>query len=82
MIGREKVKSGAGTGTRRRVGLSCHTDDTVDLSAGVSGAGVGVLMILAAAIGLWGLLCLASGLKVCGGVSALAANWLASILGG
>ena len=82
MIGRERVKSGAGTGTRRRVGGASHADDTVDLSAGLSRAGIGVLMILAVVIGLWGLLCLASGLRVCGGVSALAAGWLHSVMGG
>ncbi len=59
-----------------------HADETVDLSEGVSRLGVGVLMVVAAVIGLWGLLCLASGVRACGGVSALAANWLSSVLGG
>ena len=66
----------------KRVRALGNNDDTVDLPEGVSRVGAGVLMVLAALIGVWGILCLASGIRVCGGVSALAAKWLASILGG
>ncbi len=82
MIGMEKVRSGSRAGTAGKERIYRHADDTVDLSAGLSRAGIGVLMILAVVIGLWGLLCLASGLRVCGGVSALAAGWLHSVMGG
>ncbi len=81
MIRVRNVTSGS-----RRAGRSFatgrHADDSVELSEEISRVGVRVFMVLATLIGLWGLLCLASGLKLCGGVSALAADWLSCVLGG
>ncbi|OQX20680.1 MAG: hypothetical protein BWK76_00525 [Desulfobulbaceae bacterium A2] len=49
--------------------------------AGAAQAGVGIIIIMSALVGLWGLACLVGGIMAAGGPGALARAWLSAISG-
>jgi len=49
--------------------------------AGAAQAGIGIITVMAALVGLWGLACLAGGIMAAGGPVELARAWLGAVIG-
>ena len=47
----------------------------------VSYLGIRIITLLAGLVGIWGLMCLLSGLTHSGGLASLGTNWISAILG-
>jgi len=65
--------------TKEQTGLGAV--DQAAIGEGVSQAGVGVILTLAAMIGIWGIACLVGGMARMGGVVELARAWMTAVTG-
>ena len=62
-------------------GVGTSELDQEAISEGVSQVGIGIIMVLAALIGLWGIGCLVGGVSASNGVVELMRNWLGAVSG-
>jgi len=60
-------------------GLEITSIDKITRDA--SEVGMGVIMVMAALIGIWGIACLIGGIANSGGIADLANGWLAAVTG-
>lgn len=61
------------------IGPALGTGASDKTANGVSRMGIGVIVSMAGLVGMWGLVCLVSGIARSGGLLDLARNWLIAI---
>jgi len=67
--------------TLQKQGLDFGELDQAAIGEGISQAGVGVILVLATLIGIWGIACLIGGMSTMGGVMELGRGWLTAVTG-
>lgn len=72
-------KAKAAKETRGIAGLEITGIEKVTRDA--SEVGMGVIMVLAALIGIWGIACLIGGIANCGGITELVSGWISAVTG-
>ncbi len=67
--------------TMQKQGLGLGELDQEAIGEGISQAGVGVILVLATLIGVWGIACLVGGMISMGGIIEMGRNWLTAVTG-
>lgn len=68
--------------TRRMSGLGLDASTAAKMGRDATEVGIGVISILAALIGIWGLACLFGGIVQSGGIAELVNGFISAVTGG